>query len=89
MSLSIEEKAKIITALGRHENDTGSSEVQIAFLTAQINYLQGHFLKHTKDHHSRRGLLRMVAQRRKLQTYLKRKNIVSYSALVEHLGLRR
>lgn len=89
MSLSTEIKAKIVAEFGRCENDTGSSEVQIAFLTAQINHLQSHFSEHKKDHHSRRGLLRMVAQRRRLQAYLKSKDIARYSALIERLGLRR
>ncbi|WP_323839406.1 30S ribosomal protein S15 [Photorhabdus africana] len=89
MSLSTEAKAQIIAEFGRDSNDSGSSEVQIALLTAQINHLQGHFSEHKKDHHSRRGLLRMVSQRRKLLDYLKRKNVTSYTALIGRLGLRR
>ncbi|ELX8380354.1 30S ribosomal protein S15 [Providencia vermicola] len=89
MSLSTEAKAKIVAEFGRDANDTGSSEVQIALLTAQINHLQSHFSEHKKDHHSRRGLLRMVAQRRRLQAYLKGKDIARYTALIERLGLRR
>ena len=89
MSLSTEAKAKIVAEFGRDANDTGSSEVQIALLTAQINHLQSHFAEHKKDHHSRRGLLRMVAQRRRLQAYLKGKDIARYTALIERLGLRR
>lgn len=89
MSLSFEVKSKIIADFGRNANDTGSSEVQIALLTAQINYLQSHFSKHKKDHHSRRGLLRMVSSRRKLLDYLQFTKIESYSALIKHLGLRR
>ncbi|AKH63679.1 MULTISPECIES: 30S ribosomal protein S15 [Enterobacterales] len=89
MSLSTEAKAQIIAEFGRDANDSGSSEVQIALLTAQINHLQGHFSEHKKDHHSRRGLLRMVSQRRKLLDYLKRKNVTSYTALIGRLGLRR
>ncbi|GAA0340745.1 30S ribosomal protein S15 [Morganella psychrotolerans] len=89
MSLSTEATAKIVADFGRTENDTGSSEVQIALLTAQINHLQGHFSEHKKDHHSRRGLLRMVAQRRKLLTYLKRKDLAGYTSILERLGLRR
>jgi len=89
MSLSVEVKAKIIADFGRDANDTGSSEVQIALLTAQINHLQGHFSEHKKDHHSRRGLLRMVSSRRKLLDYLKRTKIESYSDLIKRLGLRR
>ncbi|MFP3013931.1 MAG: 30S ribosomal protein S15 [Arsenophonus sp.] len=89
MSLSIEAKAQIIADYSRDKNDTGSSEVQIALLTAKINYLQGHFAVHNKDHHSRRGLLHMVAQRRKLLNYLKCKNVDCYTILIERLGLRR
>ncbi|NHB92176.1 30S ribosomal protein S15 [Photorhabdus cinerea] len=89
MSLSTEAKAQIIAEFGRDANDSGSSEVQIALLTAQINHLQGHFSEHKKDHHSRRGLLRMVSQRRKLLDYLKRKNVTSYTVLIGRLGLRR
>ncbi|EQC01553.1 30S ribosomal protein S15 [Photorhabdus temperata] len=89
MSLSTEAKAQIIAEFGRDANDSGSSEVQVALLTAQINHLQGHFSEHKKDHHSRRGLLRMVSQRRKLLDYLKRKNVTSYTALIGRLGLRR
>ncbi len=89
MSLSTEAKAKIVADFGRGVNDTGSSEVQIALLTAQINHLQGHFAEHKKDHHSRRGLLRMVAQRRKLLNYLKGKDLASYTSILERLGLRR
>ena len=89
MSLSVEAKAKIVADFGRGANDTGSSEVQVALLTAQINHLQGHFSEHKKDHHSRRGLLRMVSTRRKLLDYLKRKDVASYVSLIERLGLRR
>jgi small subunit ribosomal protein S15 len=89
MSLSVEAKAKIVSEFGRGENDSGSTEVQVALLTAQINHLQGHFAEHKKDHHSRRGLLRMVSQRRKLLDYLKRKDVARYTALIERLGLRR
>ena len=89
MSLSAEAKAKIVTDFGRDGKDTGSSEVQIALLTAQINHLQAHFAEHKKDHHSRRGLLRMVSQRRKLLDYLKRKDVARYTQLIERLGLRR
>lgn len=89
MSLSVEAKAKIVADFGRGENDTGSSEVQVALLTAQINHLQGHFSEHKKDHHSRRGLLRMVSTRRKLLDYLKRQDVARYASLIERLGLRR
>lgn len=89
MSLSTQVKAQIISDYGRDKNDTGSSEVQVALLTAEINHLQGHFAEHKKDHHSRRGLLRMVAQRRKLLNYLKGKDVARYTTLIERLGLRR
>ncbi|WP_299007923.1 30S ribosomal protein S15 [uncultured Shewanella sp.] len=89
MSLSVEAKAKILAEFGRGENDTGSTEVQVALLTAQINHLQGHFKEHIHDHHSRRGLLRMVNTRRKLLAYLKRTEIVRYQELIKKLGLRR
>lgn len=89
MSLSTEQKAEILAKFGRGENDTGSPEVQVALLTAQINHLQGHFKEHTKDHHSRRGLLRMVSSRRKLLAYLNKKDNARYVALIQELGLRR
>jgi len=89
MSLSVEAKAQIVADFGRGTNDSGSSEVQVALLTAQINHLQGHFAEHKKDHHSRRGLIRMVNQRRKLLDYLKGKDISRYAALIARLGLRR
>ncbi|MCL1037234.1 30S ribosomal protein S15 [Shewanella corallii] len=89
MSLSTEAKAQIVAEFGRGENDTGSTEVQVALLTAQINHLQGHFKEHIHDHHSRRGLLRMVSARRKLLAYLKRTENDRYVALIQKLGLRR
>ncbi|ART79592.1 30S ribosomal protein S15 [Oceanisphaera avium] len=89
MSLNAETKAQIVAEHARAEGDTGSPEVQIALLSAQINHLQGHFKQHIHDHHSRRGLLRMVSQRRNLLDYLKRKDVARYSALIAKLGLRR
>ncbi|MCD8547455.1 MAG: 30S ribosomal protein S15 [Aeromonadaceae bacterium] len=89
MSLNAETKAQIVAEHARGANDTGSPEVQVALLTAQINHLQGHFAEHSKDHHGRRGLLRMVSQRRKLLDYLKRKDEARYVALIQKLGLRR
>ena len=89
MSLSAEAKAAIVADFARQEGDTGSTEVQVALLTAQINHLQGHFKKHIHDHHSRRGLLRMVSSRRKLLDYLKGKNVDRYKELIASLGLRR
>ncbi|GGB39282.1 MAG: 30S ribosomal protein S15 [Oceanisphaera sp.] len=89
MSLNAETKAQIVADHARGEGDTGSPEVQVALLSAQINHLQGHFKQHIHDHHSRRGLLRMVSQRRSLLDYLKRKDVARYSALIAKLGLRR
>lgn len=88
MSLSTEATAKIVSEFGRDANDTGSTEVQVALLTAQINHLQGHFAEHKKDHHSRRGLLRMVSQRRKLLDYLKRKDVARYTQLTTAVTIR-
>jgi len=89
MSLSAEQKAQVVADHQRGQGDTGSPEVQVALLTAQINQLQGHFKAHNKDHHSRRGLIRMVNQRRKLLDYLKRKDLARYTSLIGKLGLRR
>lgn len=89
MSLTVEEKAKVVADYRRDDKDTGSPEVQVALLTAQINQLQGHFKQHTKDHHSRRGLIRMVNQRRKMLDYLKGKDLERYTSLIGRLGLRR
>ena len=89
MALTNADRAAIIAKFARAENDTGSPEVQVALLTAQINDLQGHFKEHKHDHHSRRGLIRMVNQRRKLLDYLKGKDATRYSALIAALGLRR
>ena len=81
-------KAEVVKANARAANDTGSPEVQVAILTARINELTPHFKTHSKDHHGRRGLLRMVSRRRKLLDYLKSTNLASYRALIEKLGLR-
>ncbi len=89
MSLSTEKTAEIVADHARGEGDTGSPEVQVALLTARILDLSGHFAEHKSDHHSRRGLLRMVNQRRKLLDYLKGKNVDRYKALIAKLGLRR
>ena len=89
MALSAIEKADVVKDYQTAEGDTGSPEVQVALLTVNINKLQGHFEGHKKDHHSRRGLIRMVNQRRKLLDYLKRKNQERYSKLIKRLGLRR
>jgi small subunit ribosomal protein S15 len=89
MSLPVEKKAEIVSEYARKAGDTGSPEVQVALLSAQINHLQGHFKEHKHDHHSRRGLIRMVNQRRKLLDYLKRKDLERYTSLIARLGLRR
>ncbi|UAA40009.1 30S ribosomal protein S15 [Paraneptunicella aestuarii] len=89
MSLTKQETAQIISDYAVKEGDTGSPEVQVALLTHNINKLQGHFDSHKKDHHSRRGLLRMVSQRRKLLDYLKGKSQERYQDLIKRLGLRR
>ncbi len=89
MALTVEAKKLIVQEHQRSDTDTGSPEVQVALLTHNINSLQQHFRAHGKDHHSRRGLIRMVSQRRKLLDYLKRKDNGRYAALIERLGLRR
>lgn len=87
--LSKQDKGNLIATYRLHQKDTGSPEVQVAILTERINYLTEHFKVHRKDHHSRRGLLEMVGQRRRLLDYLKRKDAARYQALVEKLGLRK
>jgi small subunit ribosomal protein S15 len=87
--LTKEQKAEIAAKYGRGTNDTGSAEVQIAILTASINQLTDHLKIHKKDHHSRRGLLLQVGQRRRLLNYLQQKDIERYRALIGELGLRR
>jgi len=87
--LTAEQSQKIINEYKTSENDTGSSQVQIALLTARITYLTEHFKSHKKDLHSRRGLLKLVNQRRKLQKYLKGKDSEGYQKLIDSLGLRR
>jgi len=89
MSLSNEQKSEIVKKFGKSEGDTGSPEVQIALLSANINALSGHFKEHIHDHHSRRGLLRMVSQRRKLLDYLKKKDAERYRTVIASLGLRK
>ncbi len=89
MALSTEEKQTIIREYATGEGDTGSPEVQVALLTANINDLQTHFKQHTHDHHSRRGLIRMVNSRKKLLDYLKGKDVDRYATLIKRLGLRR
>ena len=89
MALNAVRKAEIIKDYQQGTSDTGSPEVQVALLTHNINELQDHFKAHKKDHHSRRGLIRMVNQRRKLLDYLKGKNTERYASLIQRLGLRR
>ncbi|KNZ68253.1 30S ribosomal protein S15 [Thermincola ferriacetica] len=89
MALLSEQKKEIINKYKLHEADTGSPEVQIAILTERINYLTEHLQQHKKDHHSRRGLLKMVGQRRALLNYLKKKDFDRYRNIIEKLGLRR
>jgi small subunit ribosomal protein S15 len=87
--LELEKKKEIISNFQSHENDTGSPEVQIALLSARIKYLTDHFKAHKKDHHSRRGLLKIVGQRRRLLDYLKNKDIERYRNVIQRLGIRR
>ena len=89
MALSADQKAAIVSEYALTEGDTGSPEVQVALLTSNINQLQEHFKEHNHDHHSRRGLIRMVNTRRKLLDYLKRKDSGRYTSLIKRLGLRR
>jgi small subunit ribosomal protein S15 len=89
MSLSVEQTSKVISDYRRAANDTGSPEVQVALLSARIEHLSKHFSEHDKDHHSRRGLLKMVNQRRRLLNYLKTTDTDRYKTLIERLGIRR
>ncbi|MBA4378427.1 MAG: 30S ribosomal protein S15 [bacterium] len=88
MAMNKDQKDQVITQFRKHESDSGSPEVQIALLTARINHLTEHFKTHKKDFHSRRGLLKMVGQRKRLLNYLKRKNLESYRSLIKELGIR-
>jgi small subunit ribosomal protein S15 len=89
MGLAAERTGEIIRTHRRHETDTGSPEVQVALLTGRIGYLTDHFKTHRKDHHSRRGLLKLVGQRRRLLDYLKRTDFQRYKAVIEQLGIRK
>jgi small subunit ribosomal protein S15 len=89
VSLTTEVKKEIVAQHGRGEADTGSPQVQIALLTRRINELTAHMQKHHKDHHSRRGLLKLVGQRRRLLSYLQKKDLEGYRSLIKELGLRR
>lgn len=87
--LATDKKQEIINSFKLHESDTGSPEVQIAILTERITYLTEHFKTHKKDHHSRRGLLKIVGQRRRLLDYVKGKSVDRYKSIIEKLGIRR
>lgn len=89
MAESLERTNEIVTKFRRHETDTGSPEVQVALLTNRIQYLTEHFKTHQKDHHSRRGLLKLVGQRRSLLTYLKQQDFQCYKTLIGELGIRK
>jgi small subunit ribosomal protein S15 len=89
MTLTVEEKQEVVQKFGKSETDTGSPEVQIALLTRRINHLTEHLREHKHDHHSRRGLLMLVGQRRRLLNYLSRKDLDRYRGLIQELGLRR
>ncbi len=89
MSMNAVKKAEVVKQFQRAEGDTGSPEVQVALLTARINDLTGHFKEHAKDHHSRRGLLKMVSRRRRLLDYLKSTDLDAYRTLITSLGLRK
>jgi len=89
MSLTKEAKVEIVNRFGETGSDTGSSKVQIALLTERINQLNDHLRMHAKDHHSRRGLLKLVGRRRRLQTYMQKNDLEAYRVLIKELGLRR
>ncbi len=89
MAVLQERTREIVQAHRRHDTDTGSSEVQVALLTNRIGYLTEHFKAHRKDHHSRRGLLKLVGQRRRLLDYLKRNDFARYKAVIDRLGIRK
>ncbi|MFN8131604.1 MAG: 30S ribosomal protein S15 [Solirubrobacteraceae bacterium] len=89
MTVTADRKQELVAKFGKAEGDTGSAEVQIALLTERINHLTEHLREHQKDHHSRRGLLMLVGQRRRLLNYLQRRDLESYRSLVKELGLRK
>jgi len=89
MAQTVEKKKEIIEKFKIHETDTGSTEVQIALLTERIQYLTEHFKTHSKDHHSRRGLLKLVGQRRSLLKYMQKKDVARYRTLIQELGIRK
>ncbi len=89
MAITKEKKKELLEKYKRSDSDTGSAEIQIAIFTERINYLTGHFKTHKKDHHSRRGLIRLVNKRRKLLDYLKRETPERYQAIIKKLGIRK
>ncbi len=89
MTLQVNQKQEIIEKFGSHPNDSGSAEVQVALLTHRILYLTEHFKSHKKDHHSRRGLLKLVGQRRRMLNYLNKKSVDRYRAVIKELGIRK
>ena len=89
MPLTKDKKTDLISSYRKHDSDTGSPEVQVALLSERINYLTEHFKTHAKDHHSRRGLLKLVGQRRRLLDYLKSKDTARYAELIKRLGIRK
>ncbi|MCL2178623.1 MAG: 30S ribosomal protein S15 [Proteobacteria bacterium] len=89
MAMNAEQKVEIVVRYRTHEKDTGSPEVQVALLSRRISYLTEHFKTHKKDHHSRRGLLKLVGQRRRLLDYLKKKDLERYKKLIDSLGIRK
>ncbi|MCK4839386.1 MAG: 30S ribosomal protein S15 [Desulfobulbaceae bacterium] len=89
MTLKADDKKEVVGKFGKHEKDTGSPEVQVALLTSRITYLTEHFKSHKKDHHSRRGLLKLVGQRKSLLKYLMKKDVERYRAVIKELGIRK
>ena len=89
MALTQTAKSDLVSKFALHQKDSGSSRVQVALITARVNDLQGHFEKNPKDHHSRRGLLKLVGQRRRLLDYIRRQDVQEYRRLIEELGLRK
>jgi len=89
MAINAEQKTEIVARYRTHDKDTGSPEVQVALLSRRISYLTEHFKTHKKDHHSRRGLLKLVGQRRRLLDYLKKKDLDRYKKLIDSLGIRK
>jgi small subunit ribosomal protein S15 len=89
VTLKADDKKVVVTKFGKHENDTGSPEVQVALLTSRISYLTEHFKTHKKDHHSRRGLLKLVGQRKSLLKYIQGQDIERYRAVIKELGIRK